>query len=319
MRIGELGEAALAVRLRGRGLALDFGAARARIVTDLPALRANLRLVYSHFPVGPSSGLFDVTARVRRVRGFRRFIRPQIEFAVDGEVPFEPFPAATDLPLLEWGLNWSLAERCNAHLLLHAGVVERGDVGVILPALPGSGKSTLTAALAVSGFRLLSDEFGVVRLDDERCLPMLRPIALKNESIGVISRLRPGVMLGPVFTGTRKGDVAHLGPDAASVARRHVPVRARCIVFPQFQAGAATELEPIARARAFAKLAVNSFNYEVLGPAAFDAVARLIARCDCYRLRYGDLAAAIAAIEGLLPPSPASGTPPALDPAGVAV
>jgi hypothetical protein len=231
----------------------------------------------------------------------RRFIRPQIEFVVDGRVPFEPFPAVTDLPLLEWGLNWCLAERCNTHLLLHAGVVERADVGVILPALPGSGKSTLTAALAVSGFRLLSDEFGVVRLDDGLCVPMLRPIALKNESIGVIAQLRPDVALGPVFVGTRKGDVAHLGPDAESVDKRHVPAVARFIVFPQFQAGAVTELEPIARARAFAKLAVNSFNYEVLGPAAFEVVGRLIARCDCYRLRYGDLAEAVAAIEALLP------------------
>jgi HprK-related kinase A len=303
VRIAELGEEALGARLRAEGLTIDFGAAQARILTDLPALCASLRRVYGHFPIQPSRGLFDVTARVRRARGIRRFIRPQIELVVDGRVPFEPFAVANDLPLLEWGLNWCLAERCNTHLLLHAGVVERADAGVILPALPGSGKSTLTAALAVSGFRLLSDEFGVVRLDDGRCVPMLRPIALKNESIGVVARLRPDVILGPVFAGTRKGDVAHLGPDAESVDQRHIPAMARFIVFPQFQAGAATELEPIARARAFAKLAVNSFNYEVLGPAAFEVAGRLIARCECYRLRYGDLAEAIAAIEALLPRS----------------
>jgi len=300
VRIGELSDEALGARLGADGLALDVGAAHARVFTDVPALAASLRRVYAHFPVEPGEGFFDVTARVRRAHGARRFLRPQVELVVDGRVPFEPFPAANDLPLLEWGLNWCLAERCNTHLLLHAGVVERSGVGVLLPALPGSGKSTLTAALAVSGHRLLSDEFGVVRLDDAMCLPMLRPIALKNESIEVIARLRPDATLGPVFRGTRKGDVAHLGCDAESVAKRHVPAMARFIVFPQFQAGAATELEPIARARAFAKLAVNSFNYESLGPAAFEAVGRLIARCECYRLKYGDLAEAIFTIEGLL-------------------
>ena len=275
MRIAELGEAALDAQLRGEGLALDFGAANARILTDLPGLGASLRRVYAHFPVQPAGGLFDVTAMVRRARGMRRFLRPQIEFVVDGKVPFEPFPASNDLPLLEWGLNWCLAERCNTHLLLHAGVLERAGAAVILPALPGSGKSTLTAALAASGFRLLSDEFGVVRLDDGLCLPMVRPTALKNESIDVIARLRPGLVMGPVFRGTRKGDVAHLAPEAESVDKRHAPAPGRCIVFPQFEAGAATDLEPIARARAFAKLAVNSFNYELLGAAGFDAVARL--------------------------------------------
>ncbi len=45
---------------------------------------------------------------------------------------------------------------------------------------------------------------------------------------------------------------------------------------------------------------MNSFNYELLGPAGFDAVGALISRCDCYQLRFGDLDAAIAAISGLL-------------------
>ena len=183
-------------------------------------------------------------------------------------------------------------------------MLERAGAAVILPALPGSGKSTLTAALAASGFRLLSDEFGVVRLGDGLCLPMVRPTALKNESIDVISRLRPGLVMGPVFRGTRKGDVAHLAPEAESVDKRHAPAPGRYIVFPQFEAGASTDLEPIARARAFAKLAVNSFNYEVLGAAGFEAVARLIARCDCYRLRYGEIREAIAVFEALLSRSP---------------
>ena len=62
-------------------------------------------------------------------------------------------------------------EPCNQFLLLHAGAVERGGGAVLLPAQPGSAKSTLAAALACSGFRLLSDQFGVVSLDDGLCCP----------------------------------------------------------------------------------------------------------------------------------------------------
>jgi HprK-related kinase A len=300
LRVGELDERSLRERLRAEGLALDFGAARARLFTDVPGLCSSLRRVYAHFPIEPPGGLFTVTARLRHARGLRRFVRPQVELEIDGRVPFEPFPAHNHLPLLEWGLNWYLAERCNTHLLLHAGVVERGGAGVILPAQPGSGKSTLTAALVASGFRLLSDEFGAARLGDGRCVPMLRPISLKNESIGIIARLRPGAPLGPTFAGTRRGNVAHLGPDAASVEQRRLPATIRLIVFPRFEAGAGMTLEPMPRARAFAKLSVNSFNYEVLGPAGFDAVGRLIEGADCYQLVYGDLADAVPAIGRLL-------------------
>ena len=103
---------------------------------------------------------------------------------------WSPFPLDTPLPLLEWGTNYVIATRLFCYLLLHAGVVERGGRAIVMPALPGSGKSTLTAALTLRGFRLLSDEFGVVRLGDARLLRMLRPLALKNESIDVIATVR---------------------------------------------------------------------------------------------------------------------------------
>jgi HprK-related kinase A len=190
--------------------------------------------------------------------------------------------------------------RCNQHLLLHSGVVERGGKAVLLPALPASGKSTLTAALSTRGFRLLSDEFAVVRLADGALLPLPKAVGLKNESIAVMRAFAPDAVIGPDFPKTRKGTVAHLAPSAASVAGRHVPATPALVVFPAFEAGAPTEAELMPKARAFAKLSVNSFNYELLGPAGFDAVGAIISRCDCYRLRFGDLDAAIAEITRLL-------------------
>jgi HprK-related kinase A len=171
---------------------------------------------------------------------------------------------------------------------------------VILPALPGTGKSTLTAALACRGYRLLSDEFAVVRLSDRMIVPMLKPLALKNESIGVIRRLAPDAAIGPSFSKTRKGTVAHLAPDAASVAGRHMPSRPSLVVFPKYKAGVELQLLPIAQGVAFSRLAVNSFNYEVLGPAAFDAAGDLIEACDCYAMRYSRLEEATETMDELI-------------------
>ena len=201
---------------------------------------------------------------------------------------------------MEWGLNWCVASRAHRFLLLHAGVVERDGHAVVLPALPGSGKSTLTAALANRGFRLLSDEFGAVDLQRSRLVPMVRPIALKNESIELIRRFAPGARLGPSFPRTRKGTVAHLAPDRNSVDRRSEPANPALIVFPKFDTGADLSVETVPKARAFVRLVANSFNYELLGAPAFAAAGRLVDQSDCLALRYSRLDEAIAAIEGAL-------------------
>ena len=300
MKVLEVEPRALREQLGNEGVGLDFGAARARILGDPPGFAPAFAAVYPGFELGPPSGFFDVTVRLRRAHGLRRYVRPQVELVADGRTMFAPFPADTHLPLLEWGMNFLFAERLSFHLLLHAGVVELGGSAVILPAMPGSGKSTLTAALATRGFRLLSDEFGVVRLADSNLLPLLRPVALKNESIDVIAKFAPTAAIGPRFPKTRKGTVAHMAPDANAIENRHQPARPGLIVFPRYDPTVECVLEPERRSHAFSRLSVNSFNYEMLGPAAFDAVTRLIECCRVYRLAYSDLDRAISTIRELL-------------------
>ena len=300
MRVAEFAPDVLRERLGNEGIALDFGAARARILADVPGFVEAFSPVYQGFEIAPPDGFFDVTVRLRRARGVRRFLRRQVELVADGQTMFAPFPVDTHLPLLEWGMNFLFAQRLGCYLLLHAGAVELDGRAVILPAMPGSGKSTLTAALAANGFRLLSDEFGVVRMGDGQLLPLLRPVALKNDSIEVIAKFAPQATLGPRFPKTRKGTVAHMAPDAHAVDNRHVPARPALIVFPRYDPSVECLIEPERRSLAFSRLSVNSFNYEMLGPAAFDAVARLIESCRVYRLAYRDLDRAIAAIRELL-------------------
>jgi HprK-related kinase A len=299
MLIKELNEDALATRLAGEGIALDFGAGNARIFSEIADLPAVVRQLYGSFDLLPTEGFFDATGRLRRARGVRRHFGRQIVFVVDGRPLFYPFPAETHFPLLEWGFNYLFAGRLNFHLLLHAGVVECEGKGIVLPALPGSGKSTLTAAVSLRGFRLLSDEFGVVRLDDGKLLPLLKPVGLKNESIDVIRSFAPEAVIGPRFYKTRKGTVAHLAPAAASVERRHEPAEPALVVFPRYNRNVDLRIEAVPKSRAFGRLAVNSFNYEMLGPEGFDAVTRLVQRCDCFQLEYRELDRAVEALREL--------------------
>jgi HprK-related kinase A len=300
MRIAELPLADVRRRLAGEGLSLDFGLLRARVRADVRGAAEAVHRVYGAFPVGLAARFHDISATLRLQRRWQHRLRPHVQFLLDGEAPFDALPAATHLPMLEWGMNWCVAARGHRHLLLHAGAIARDGMGILIPAVPGSGKSTLTAALMCRGYRLLSDEFGVLRLGDHRLLPLVRPVALKNESIGVIAHFAPQALLGPVFRKTRKGDVAHLAPDRASVDARTQPAQPTLILFPQFRRGAATEVEPVSEAIAFVKLSGNSFNYELLGERAFDAVVRLVRGCRCYRLTYGELDEAVAMVDELL-------------------
>ena len=291
---------ALLTRMLSGGIGIDLGAARVRLRTEMDDVAGMIRTVYGSYPIEGSTGLFDITVNLRRVRGLRGVFRPQCELLTDGIREFEPFPLDTPLPLLEWGINYAIASRMFCHLLLHAGVVERGGRAIVMPAMPGSGKSTLTAALTLRGFRLLSDEFGVVRLGDARLLRMLRPLALKNESIDVIQRFEPTAAIGPRFPKTHKGTVAHLAPQASHVDARHEVANPALVVFPRFDPSAGVELEPVQKTRAFARLAVNSFNYHALGPDAFEALGQLVDESSCWQLRYGDLDGAIRALGELI-------------------
>src|SRR5512137_723767 len=131
MQVADLELRALRELIAGDGIGLDFGAARARVRADAPGFAEAFRFVYQGFEIGEPAGFFDVTVRLRRAHGLRRYLRPQVEFVADGAAVFAPFPAETHLPLLEWGMNFLFAERLGFHLLLHAGAVEFGGRAVI--------------------------------------------------------------------------------------------------------------------------------------------------------------------------------------------
>ena len=283
--------------LAGNGLWLDVGAAVVRAQSDSTAFAAQLQATYGQFPFVDQAGWADLHVRIRRPRNLRRWVRPQVKFQCDSQQPFEPFPASSPLPLFEWGCNWLIGRRLNDLLLLHAGVVERDGLALVLPAMPGSGKSTLTAALSQRGWRLFSDEFGAFDPDAGRFRAVLKPIALKNQSIGVIRRFAPEAVLGPEFPNTRKGTVAHLAPQREAVERRHEGARPGAVILPRWEAGSTTRFEPLTDNMVFAALAFNAFNYSLLGAVGFQAVVQLVRQGPAWQLVYSDLDDALAIID----------------------
>jgi len=147
----------------------------------------------------------------------------------------------------------------------------------------------LTAALALSGWRLLSDEITLVDRNDGQIVPLARPVSLKNASIDIIRAFAPQAVIGEAARDTHKGTVAHLKPPGESVARMSEKTKARHIIFPRWQAGATLSTTPHAKADAFIHLAGHAFNYNLLGALGFDMTARLLEACNCQSLEYSRL------------------------------
>lgn len=287
--------------LRDTGVWLDVGGLTLHVRSDAESLAVQLRQAYAEFPFTTKGDWADIHVQINRASDLRRWVRPQVGLLSDGRRLFDAFPADSPLPLFEWGCNWLIGQRMNDLLLLHAGAVERDGLALVMPATPGSGKSTLTAALSHRGWRLLSDEFGAFdpRLGAFRA--MLKPVALKNHSIDVIRRLLPEAHFGPEFPRTRKGRVVHLAAQAAAVARRHVPARPGAFLLPKWQEGSPTRLEPLQENHLFPALAFNAFNYGVLGEVSFKSIIELVRLCPGWQLVYSDLSEALGAIDDLWP------------------
>lgn len=292
LRLVEVDRQDLESRLEGRGLGIRTGPFTVRVQSDIPSVADGLVFHYGQFELWESD-FHDFHVSVGRSQGIRRWVSRQANFAFDGFRPFLPLPVDQAFPMLEWGMNWCVSTHANHLLIIHAAVVERNGFVAILPAPPGSGKSTLCAGLVLSGWRLLSDELTLIDPDTGLIYPLARPVSLKNQSISVIAEFSGEARIGVAAHDTAKGMVAHLRPPADSVWRQREPASPGWIIFPKWQKDAEAMLTPRSQAQTFIYLAQNAFNYSQLGERGFLAGTELVRQCRCYDFTYHALPDAV--------------------------
>ncbi|MEW6415056.1 MAG: HprK-related kinase A [Pseudomonadota bacterium] len=300
MKLLQLPPAELRRQLAGAGVWLRTGPFSLRVRSRIPAVAEGLTELYGQFEVRNAHEAFaDFHVAVEPPASLRRWVRPQVEFSFDGMKPFRPLPRDQAFPMLEWGLNWCVSTQAHQFLIIHAAVVEKNGRAAILPAPPGSGKSTLTAGLVLSGWRLLSDELALIDRKTGLIQPLPRPVSLKNRSIDVIRAFAPDVYINRASHDTVKGTVAHMRPPRDSVRRQHEAARPGWVIFPEWKSGAPPTLTPRSRAQTFMFLAQNAFNYSHLGEDGFRVGTALIDQVDCFDFHYGELPGAIAVFDAL--------------------
>ncbi|MEI6334420.1 MAG: HprK-related kinase A [Methylococcaceae bacterium] len=293
MKLSTLSKAAVIRALNSEGLRLKIGGFTVCLSSSVAAVAEHVLVLYGAYEVVNNEAFIDFYTSLTAPSKVRRYFRAQVNFSFDGHVPFKPLPYKQASALFEWGLNWCIANHSHQYLVIHAAVVERNGQAFILPGSPGSGKSTLCAALVCSGWRLLSDEMTLVSIANGLVYPVPRPISLKNKSLEVIRKFSPDVVMGAVINNTAKGAIGHVRPPDESVELGEMPAKPAKLIFPKYWVNAKTELTPLGKGRALLKLAENCFNYNILGVQGFDSVGDLIDTSDCYDFKYSCLEEAV--------------------------
>jgi HprK-related kinase A len=292
------------VRLGGQikspGIHLAIGPFVVHLQSAIPGVAEGIARFYADSAIEETPDCADFHVALVKPKGLRRWFRPQVQFALDGFIPFKPLPLDQAFPMFEWCLNWCISNHMHQYLIIHAAVVEKDGYAVILPGAPGSGKSTLSAGLALSGWRLLSDELALVSVDGCTVTPLPRPVSLKNESIEVIRDFSPAAAIGRTVSDTVKGSVAHMKVPAESIRRSKELAQPAWVVMPRYEVGSDTVLVMNTRGSTLMALADLSFNYSLLGRQGFEALATVVDASQCFTLTYSRLDEAIQTIEGLV-------------------
>jgi hypothetical protein len=203
--------------------------------------------------------------------------------------------AAGAIDYLLWRASTETIERASGFLVLHAGAVSFGRKGVVLPAPPDSGKTTLTAGLTRAGFRYLSDEAAFLELGTGRLHPFPRALWMDRETLDILPGVReilPAFVRGP-------RDAYHVDPSELRPRSIGSPCRVRFVIAPTYAPGR-TSLEPMSRAETLVALARNSFNAERVGLRGIRLLGDVVRRAECFRLVMGDLDSAVEAVSGLV-------------------
>jgi HprK-related kinase A len=302
----ESGPEHLYARLRGAGVRYGIGPFVVALRGGDRRFAARLHAHYPAYPLVAASEFADATLTLTRNPSLSRHWWSTRAIRLEDEQVFTTFPEQAALAHLEWTLNWAIANRAHAWLMLHAGVLARPEGALILPAAPGAGKSTLCAYLMHRGWRLLSDEFTLLRDESLAIHPFPRLLPIKNASIAVLRQCIPEARFGPEIPGTHKGTVAHLQPPDEAIARMHETALPRLMIFPRYVAGSPLEISPVPRAQCFVEITQNAFNYVLKGETGFRLAAALTERVSAFQLHYSDLEAAAVAINDLMAEASAS-------------
>lgn len=296
--VNHLSGSGIAEKIRNGQIHFCIGPYTYNLTSNLPQIAAGFQTLYGDFPLAEPGQFTDFQVAMT-CKSLVSRLRGQADFLFEHQRPFGSIPTSQAYAFMEWGMNWCVSLHANEYLKLHAATVATNGNAIIMPGVPGAGKSTLCAALGLTGWRILSDEHALIIPGTAEVVPLCRPVSLKNESIDIIRSFEPRAIFGPVSEDTHKGAVAHMKADLVPDSHDSEPLTALIMLFPRYSQDENQRLSPRRRTTSFILAAYHSFNYSLMGEAGFQAMKTLIDTVECYDLVYHNLDWALHAIGDL--------------------
>ena len=253
-------------------------------------------LVDMHFDIGSSGSasevpgdtaglLVEIVPLIARHGG-----APTYRVSVDNAPVYETLIEGSVVShvLMEVNQRVAAAVWSNGSIPLHASTVGEPSGAVVLAGASHSGKTTLAAALAVTGadgVQFLADEVSALHPTDLTIAPYGKPVALRTPGSDLlvpnVARLRRAA--SRFETDERFVPPSELGtPPSASA-------RTIAVVFPRFDpAASATRLDPASPVAALTRLVQLTLGTRRVDTTTFRALERLVRLVDVYDLSYVD-------------------------------
>jgi hypothetical protein len=193
-----------------------------------------------------------------------------------GQEPQVAADAGKFLLLFEQDMTIELQKLRRDLYFVHSAVLEWGGKACMLVAASGSGKSTMTWALAHHGFRYLSDELGPIDLTTWKVCPYPHALCLKAEA-------PPPYPLPAKTVYTSRALYIPVGELPGGVSRCSIPLAAICFLrhCPEAYGPA---MRPISKAEAGVRLFANALNPLAHPGDGLDGAIAIATRSACFAL-----------------------------------
>ncbi len=263
---------------------------RFEILSDLPGAVGLIERLFAPFEDGGEGGQPTVY-ELRRSDGGRPYA-----IWSDGALLDTGIDAGNALDRLITEVGRRAVASAHPYVVVHAGVVSYRGRGILMPAPPDHGKSTLTTALVRAGCAFLSDEAAPIHPLTGIVWPFPRPILLSPSSVAEFPGLAESLSADQGFRNYQ----FHLTNEDIRSGSTGGSSSVDLIVAPRYEPGAATALEPLAASECLVMLITQCLNFDRVGASAVPILGSLVERAGCYRLTTGDATAAVDAILSLI-------------------
>lgn len=201
---------------------------------------------------------------------------------------------------LEWAVTCAMLKRhLNHYYQIHSGGVVKEGRAVIFAGTSGTGKTTLSLALLLKGFKILSDDVNLIDHDLMTIIPYPRNLILKEGT----EDLLPGIArfknsASPYFRREKK--IWYLDPSSIGDKWETEGVKLGQVIILERTNSRQTDIAPMGKVESVMAFMKNVMNIDQFGEKGIRFLVELLSNVPVYRLSGNNLRKALGIVTGLM-------------------